>query len=222
MKAFILLSGALFTVAASTGVVIAHSILQGPDFLLLSRNAEAAPRLPDLDARLAALWTKEARRTEQYIIREWAGTNDAAAAKTRLLANEDDIVILLAPYYGDQTAGRIGELLKQNTELTTGLITALKNRQPDNVVKIKKRIRENIAAITALLGNERLGPSPKDFPIILTRYSESLIDGMVARAEERWQDEAIAFENALEASSFVGAQLSQSIREKSAIAVRTK
>ena len=89
-----------------------------------------SPQLLELSNAMRGAWEQHVSWTRNLILSIAHSLPDEDAVTARLLRNPGDIAALFAPYYGEDAAKKIAELIKQHLVIGKELILAAKNNDP--------------------------------------------------------------------------------------------
>ncbi|HIZ21145.1 MAG TPA: acetylglutamate kinase [Firmicutes bacterium] len=101
--------------------------------------------------RIQQLWGQHVYWTRSFIISTAAGSGDLEPVTHRLLQNPKDFAQLLAPIYGEKTAGQFQELFTQHLLIAADLVNAAKNADVSKADAARKRWYANADEIAGFL-----------------------------------------------------------------------
>jgi hypothetical protein len=144
---------------------------------------------------LRKLWSDHVIWTREYIVAAVAGTPDAGAAATRLLANQEDIGAAVAGFYGQAAGDRLTELLKEHILIAVDLVAAAKTGDQPAFATHDARWTANIEAIAAFLAGANPNWPEADVLDLLALHLKLTKDEAVARITGDWAADVKAFDD---------------------------
>ena len=144
---------------------------------------------------LRKLWSDHVIWTREYIVAAVAGTPDAGAAATRLLANQEDIGAAVAGFYGQAAGDRLTELLKEHIMIAVDLVAAAKTGDQAAFATHDARWTANIEAIAAFLAGANPNWPEGDVLDLLALHLKLTKDEAVARITGDWAADVKAFDD---------------------------
>lgn len=107
----------------------------------------------DLNKHLRLLWEQHVFWTRLFIISAAFGLPDEQPVTNRLLRNPEDFKAALKPLYGEQTASRFAELLRNHLVIASELVKAAKAGDTGAAEKAEKDWYANADEIAKFLGS---------------------------------------------------------------------
>lgn len=149
----------------------------------------------DFRSGMRKLWEDHITWTRVYIISAVGNLPDQTAAATRLLKNQEDIGDAIKPFYGDAAGAKLTELLKGHILTAVDIIVALKAGNNDDAQVAIKKWYENADEIAVFLNSA----NPQYWPLeMITKMMHDHLDHttmeVVARLEQRWDDDVKAYD----------------------------
>jgi hypothetical protein len=160
-------------------------------------GGEGAPTAEalSLQAAMRKLWSDHVIWTRQYIVAAVAGTPDAEAAATRLLANQEDIGNAIVPLYGKEAGAALTELLKSHILIAVDLVAAAIAGDKRAFRRHDKRWDDNADEIAAFLASANPNWAEADVRDLLGQHLALTKGEAVARLEENWDADVTAFDD---------------------------
>lgn len=149
----------------------------------------------DLHADMRKLWEDHITWTRVYIISSLADLPDQSAAATRLLKNQEDIGDAFKPFYGDAAGANLTALLKVHILTAVDIIAAAKADNDEAVQAGLKKWYENADDIATFISSA----NPVNWPLetmkkMMSDHLDHTTMEVVARLEERWDDDVKAYD----------------------------
>ncbi len=148
-----------------------------------------------LRASLRKLWADHAIWTRQYIVAFANDGQDAGAAATRLLKNQEHLGNAIVPFYGEAAGARLTELLKQHILIAVDLLTAAKAGDDAEFQRQDQRWSQNADEIAAFLSGANPNWPKSDVVDLLNVHLKLTKDEAVARLTGKWDDDVVAFDD---------------------------
>jgi hypothetical protein len=153
-----------------------------------------APAEAALRTAVRKLWADHVIWTRQYIVAAVAGTPDASAAATRLLANQDDIGQSIVPFYGPAGGEGLTKLLKEHILIAVDLVAAAKTGDTPAFQRHDARWSQNATAIANFLAAANPNWPAKEVNELLELHLKLTKGEAVARLKGNWADDVKAFD----------------------------
>src|SRR5439155_13302900 len=150
-----------------------------------------------LGAALRRLWTDHVVWTRQYIVAALEGAADAEAAAGRLLRNQEDIGNAVVPFYGEAAGGKLTELLKDHILIAVDAIDAAIADDEARFRRHDRRWSANAEEIAAFLAGANPNWPEGDLQDLLAQHLKLTKQELLARFEERWEDDVASFDDIL-------------------------
>src|SRR5438309_217281 len=150
-----------------------------------------------LRAAQRRLWADHVAWTRQYIVAALAGAPDAQAAAGRLLANQEDIGHAIVPFYGEEAGAELTRLLKDHILIAVDAIDAAIADDERRFRRHDRRWSANAEKIAAFLADANPNWPEEDLQDLLAQHLRLTKHEMLARFEERWEDDVAAFDDIL-------------------------
>jgi hypothetical protein len=144
---------------------------------------------------LRQLWSDHVIWTRQYIVAAVGGTDDAEAAASRLLRNQDDIGNAIVPYYGPDAGGAMTKLLKDHIMIAVDLIEAAKSDDKDKFAENDTKWDQNAHEIAQFLGGANPAWPEADVYDLLDQHLRLTKGEVVARLNKDWAADVKAFDD---------------------------
>ena len=107
------------------------------------------------------LWEEHVTWTRLYVVSALSGLPDAQPTAERLLRNQDDIGAAVKPFYGDEAATKLTQLLRTHITQAADLVKAAKAGDQAALTKAKDAWFVNADDIAAFLSQA----NPKNWPL---------------------------------------------------------
>ena len=144
------------------------------------------------------LWEDHIVWTRQFIVS--AGTQsgnlpDLQPTVDRLLANQDDIGVAIAPYYGADAGTQLTALLRTHILTAADLLAAAKAGDADATADASTRWYANAHDIAVFLHDANPGQWPlADLDSMMRSHLDLTLEEAVARLEGRYADDIAAYD----------------------------
>lgn len=148
-----------------------------------------------LRTALRKLWADHAIWTRQYIVAFASDGQDAGAAATRLLKNQEHIGNAIVPFYGEVAGARLTDLLKQHILIAVDLLTAAKAGDDAEFQRQDQRWSQNAEEIATFLSGANPNWPKNDVVDLLSVHLKLTKDEAVARLTSKWDDDVVAFDD---------------------------
>jgi hypothetical protein len=134
--------------------------------------------------------------TREYIIAATNGPHDdAGAAATRLLRNQDDIGNAIVPYYGDAAGKQLTDLLKQHILIAVDLVADAIGGDDAKFATDDGRWSDNATEIARFLAGANPNWPEKDVMDLLALHLELTKGEVVARLKKDWNAAVKSFDD---------------------------
>jgi hypothetical protein len=185
---------ALIPVAA-VAVALAGGLATGQPHA--DAHGASANRLAFHDA-MRKLWEDHITWTRQFIVSaatEAENLPDFGPTVDRLLANQADIGDAIKPFYGDAAGEQLTALLRQHILTAADIVTAAKAGDHDAVAAASTAWYANADEIATFLSEA----NPRNWPLdemkaMMREHLDLTLDEAVARLEDRFADDIVAYE----------------------------
>ena len=149
----------------------------------------------NLRTALRKLWADHAIWTRQYIVAFASDGQDAGAAATRLLKNQEHTGNAIVPFYGEVAGARLTDLLKQHILIAVDLLTAAKAGDDAEFQRQDQRWSQNGEEIATFLSGANPNWPKNDVVDLLSVHLKLTKDEAVARLTGKWDDDVAAFDD---------------------------
>src|SRR5437588_2935115 len=146
---------------------------------------------------LRRLWADHVIWTRQYIVGALSGAPDAGAAAGRLLRNQEDIGHAIVPFYGEEAGAELTRLLQDHILIAVDAIDAAIADDERRFRRHDRRWSANAEKIAAFLADANPNWPEEDLQDLLAQHLRLTKHEMLARFEERWEDDVAAFDDIL-------------------------
>ena len=139
------------------------------------------------------LWYQHVDYTRNAIISILGTLGDAAAVVERLMKNQTEIGMAVAPYYGAGAGEAVATLLKKHITLIEGVVKNIKEAK--STVELEASLQENATDIATFLDSA----DPDNWPLavvndILKKHIECTLAQARSRAATDWAADFAAFD----------------------------
>ncbi len=141
------------------------------------------------------LWSDHVVWTRLYIMEAVAGADDAQAAASRLLKNQEDIGNAIVPLYGEEAGAKLTHLLKSHIMIAVDLVGAAIAGDSERFALEDKRWDDNADEIAAFLSGANPNWQAKDVRDLLGQHLSLTKGEAVARLEKNWDADVAAFDD---------------------------
>jgi hypothetical protein len=197
----LVLASALIGCAATTAGTASGTVVPSGD----------ATRRMALREAMRDLWSDHVIWTREYIVAATAGLPSAQAASVRLLKNQEDIGNAIAPFYGAEAGAKLTDLLKQHILIAVDLVTAAKAGDNAKQADADKRWHDNAADIATFLSGANPNWSRQALLDMLNNHLALTTQEAVARLQQRWTDDVVAFDRIFDQAMMMADALSDGI-----------
>ena len=103
----------------------------------------------NLTLQMRELWAEHVIWTRMFIMSVADNTTDKAVVTKRLLKNYEDLANVMKPYYGNDKAGKFGDLIEEHLLIAASLVEAAKAGNSTAAADAEKKWYENADEIAA-------------------------------------------------------------------------
>jgi hypothetical protein len=160
------------------------------------------------------LWTDHVVWTRSYVVAAVAGDPSAQAAAKRLMKNQEDIGLAIAPYYGSEAAGKLTNLLKEHINIAVDLVAAAKAKDNARLTEADKRWHTNSADIATFLSGANPNWPRETLRVMLDEHLRLTTEEAKARLEGRWDDDVRYFDQILDQALHMADALTDGIAKQ--------
>ncbi len=144
------------------------------------------------------LWEDHIVWTRQFIVSAATTAEtlpDVGPTVDRLLANQADIGDAVRPFYGDEAANALTELLREHILTAADLVAAAKAGDADAVASASEAWYANADEIASFLSNANPRSLPlEDMRAMMRSHLDLTLREAVARLEGRYADDIAAYD----------------------------
>ena len=148
----------------------------------------------ELRQDMRKLWTDHVVWTRQYIVAAVDDRPDKDAAAKRLLKNQEDIGAAIAPFYGQENAAKLTELLKEHITIAVDLVEAAKAADDARFQEINANWQRNGDEIADFLSAANSHWPQATLREMMAMHLSTTIDLAQARLEKNWERDVQAFD----------------------------
>lgn len=139
------------------------------------------------------LWCQHVDYTRNAIISILGGLEDIDAVTARLMKNQEDIGNAIAPYYGEEAAASVIQLLKQHIAAVIDIVKHIKDSS--SAVELEAALQTNADSIATFLDAADPDNWPKDVVLgLLKKHIECTFREATSRFAKDWAADFAAYE----------------------------
>lgn len=140
------------------------------------------------------LWLDHIQWTRNFIISTLSDLPDKEEVTTRLLNNQKDIGNAFKPYYGEDAAAKLTNLLTQHIHIAIDIVNAAKIGDSKNVALHSDEWYKNADEIALFLNQA----NPKywklaEMQLMMREHLKLTTDELMARVNKNWHEDTVAY-----------------------------
>lgn len=161
--------------------------------IIIVHYEEDTAAIEAFEERVEHFWCKTVDYTRNAIISILGGLGDIDALVTRLMSLQEDIGNAVAPYYGNDAADTVTNVLKQHVTLLVDIVKNIKDGK--STEELEKSLQTNIDAIATFLDSADPDNWPKDVVLgLLKKHVECTLAEARTRFAKDWPADFAAYE----------------------------
>jgi hypothetical protein len=165
----------------------------------------------DLQLAMRKLWSDHVIWTRQFIVASVGKTGDVNAVTERLLKNQEDIGNSLVPYYGQDAAKSLTDLLRDHILIAADIVTAAIAKSDENVKAADKKWHENAEKIADFLSKANPNLSKNDLMSMLNNHMSLTSEEVMNRINQKWKEDIASFDKIFDQALKMGDALAGGI-----------
>jgi len=148
-----------------------------------------------LRQNMRKLWTDHVLWTRDYIVASIAGANDeATAAASRLMQNQEDIGNAIAVYYGKDAGDKLTTMLKEHIQIAVDLINAAKANDQTKLNDANDRWQKNADGIADFLSSANPNWNQSDMREMMRQHLATTANEVTARLNKNFDEDIRAYD----------------------------
>lgn len=162
------------------------------------KNQICTDKICSLKAAERKLWIEHVLWTRNYIVSDLSSLEDKAPVLERLLKNQQDIGESIKPFFGEEAAKELTDLLKEHIALGGQVIDAAKNNNKPDLEKYNKLWYENADKISNYLSSINPKYSNKVLKDMLYKHLQFVTDQVTSYLSKDWETHIDAYDKGQE------------------------
>lgn len=165
--------------------------------IIIIEYEESPEAIRQFKENVYRLWADHIAYTRNAIISTIAGLDDLGAVSDRLMLNQEQIGQLIAPYYGDDAATALTNLLKEHIDIASKIVVSARDSKPTDL--LEAQWQENAIRIAEFLDSADPDNWPKaDVLNILQKHLQCTLDEIKARINKDWATDFKSYDQCAE------------------------
>jgi len=158
------------------------------------RDEVNCAKVNNLKAMNHRLWENHVFWTGNYITSAISGLENKQAVLERLLKNQTDIGNFFEPYYGKESAKKIGDLFTEHITLAGQLVEAAKSNNKDEFARLNDLWYKNGDAIVDLLSGLNPNWSKAQLRDMFHKHLQLVTEQVVTTLNKDWKGNIATFD----------------------------